>query len=418
MAIYLYNVSIFLLKVAAYIGAIFSKKTKLFVDGRKGLIEAISNDLKENIAPIAWFHCASLGEFEQGRPVMESFKKEFPDYLIVLTFFSPSGFEVRKNYSGADFIYYLPLDTAKNARLFISIVNPTLAYFVKYEFWHHFIRELYKNQIPIISISSIFRRDQLFFKNYGSFYREILFRFNHFFVQNVLSKELLNDIGIKQITVSGDTRFDRVFSICQATQNLPLIEKFCKEKLLMVIGSSWPQDMEILTPFINQNRNKLKFIIAPHEIGERNIRKIETDLTCSNVRLSKTSTDEVSDFDTLIIDNIGMLSSIYKYADFTYVGGAFGKGLHNILEAATFGSPIFFGNRNYKKFQEANDLIELGGAFAIGDSDDLEQKMSEFINDPESIKKTAKISTDYVERHTGATEQIIRYSIEILKGSM
>jgi len=362
-------------------------------------------------APLAWFHCASLGEFEQGRPVIEALKRKYPDYKILLTFFSPSGYEVRKNYEGADYIYYLPLDTKSNAQDFVEIVKPDIAYFVKYEFWYHIVKRLSKEGVPLLSISTIFRPEQLFFKSYGQFYAKILKKFTYFFLQDIRSQELLHSIQIKNCEVSGDTRFDRVWEICSRHKDLPQVERFVNASSVMVVGSCWPEDLEVLTPFINQTQ--LKFIIAPHEIEEWFIQKMEKDLTKKLIRYSQLSDTDPTQYDVLIIDNIGMLSSLYKYGRYAYVGGAFGKGLHNILEPATFGIPIFFGNRNYEKFKEAIDLIKLGGAIAIADYDGLRSQFQAF-SEPTTYDIASQINQDYVKNNTGATTRILNYCDELL----
>lgn len=371
----------------------------------------MADSFNSNEAPVAWFHCASLGEFEQGRPVIEAFKKRFPNYKILLTFFSPSGYEVRKNYDGADFIYYLPVDSRANARRFIKIVKPAITFFVKYEFWHHYTKELATRKVPLISISTIFRPGQLFFKSYGGFYKNILKRFNFFFVQDQRSAELLEGINVKNYTIAGDTRFDRVAQICNNQKQLPLIEKFKNGQHLMVIGSAWPEDMAVLASFINQGN--LKFIIAPHEIDEKFIDQMKSDFIRKTVKYSQLADKNPSEYEILIIDNVGMLSSLYKYGEYAYIGGAFGKGLHNILEAATFGVPIFFGNQNYKKFREAVDLINLGGAVAVAGHDELRMQFNSF-TDPKTYEIASQINSDYVKNNTGATGKIIEYTEKLL----
>ncbi len=390
----------------------FNKRASAFVKGRSGLFKDLSKTFKDNTAPIAWFHCASLGEFEQGRPVIERFKKEYPDYKILLTFFSPSGFTVRKDYQGADFIFYLPVDTSRKAQKFIKIVRPTLAVFVKYEFWHYYIRTLKEQEIPILSISSIFRPSQIYFSALGSFHRKILKNITYFFVQNDTSKELLNKIGIDNIMVAGDTRFDRVNEICQNIEVRQEFKDFKKESKLMVVGSCWPEDMHLLAPFINNH--DLRFIIAPHEISESFMTSIEESIQKSSIRYSEFKKSHALEHDVLIIDNIGMLSSLYSYADFAYVGGAFGAGLHNILEPATFGLPILFGNKNYQKFNEAVDLIKLGSAFTVADYNQLKTTY-EHLSLPDNYELASMQSSNYVEQNIGGTDKIMRYIDKILK---
>jgi 3-deoxy-D-manno-octulosonic-acid transferase len=365
-----------------------------------------------NQSPVAWIHCSSLGEFEQARPLIEALKKEYPSVKILLTFFSPSGYEVRKNYDKADLVIYLPWDTASNASKFVSIAKPTLAVFVKYEYWFHYTNVLKRKNIPILSISSIFRTNQLFFKSYGGFYREILKNFSHFFVQNEVSLRLLRSIGIQQSSLAGDTRFDRVYEIVNRAEEIPIAGKFKNGQKTFVVGSCWPEDFEVLAPLINQN--SLKFIIAPHEISDDFIHKLEKSLAVKSVRYSQAQSTNLEDYQVLIIDNIGMLSRLYRYGEFAFVGGAFGKGLHNILEAACYGVPILFGNKNYEKFQEAIDLINRGGAFEVKDYSDFKSKY-EMLNIPENFLLACEVTKLYVAENLGATEKIMRYCRSLLK---
>ena len=380
MSALFYNISIYLYQLAIWLVSPFNKKAKLWIDGRRVKFNN-STTQQFNNSKLAWFHCASLGEFEQGRPVIEKFRQTFPDHKILLTFFSPSGYEVRKNYVGADFVHYLPSDTPTNAREFIEYFNPSIAFFVKYEFWYNYLRVLHEKRIPVISFSAIFRGNQTFFHWYGGFQRNILKYFTHIFVQNKSSLELLQSIGIQNVTIGGDTRFDRVKQIADARKNLPIIETFRDGKPLLIIGSCWQEDFEVIAPFLNTFEKELKVIIAPHEIHEEEIEQWRKLLKNDSIKYSDVvnlnnkfllSNPYHPNPNTLIIDNIGMLSSLYQYADFAWIGGAYGKGLHNILEAATFGLPIFFGNKNYKKFQEAVDLEELNGAKSIADTAEFE----------------------------------------------
>lgn len=383
------------------------------MNGRTGIFERLKAAIGENKNLLVWIHCASLGEFEQGRPIIESLKKQNPSLKILLTFFSPSGYEVRKNYAYADYIFYLPWDTARNAKEFINITTPSLAIFIKYEFWHNYTCELKKNGIPIISASSIFRPDQIFFKWYGSFFRSILKKFTHFFVQTQQSIELLRQIEITQTTLAGDTRFDRVFEVTQQATEIEIARTFKANEKTMVVGSLWPEDLEALAPLINEYRQSLKFILAPHEISERFITQIEQSLNVKTIRYSQ-ATENLEAYTVLIIDNIGMLSKLYRYGEFAYIGGAFGTGLHNILEAACYGVPIFFGNKNYQKFQEANELIMRGGAFAIGDYTDLKRNFELLINRPESFLLACEVTQSYVKENLGATTKIVSYCKKLL----
>jgi 3-deoxy-D-manno-octulosonic-acid transferase len=409
----LYNISIFFLAAGIRLASLFHPKARLFVTGRKALIRNISQHFKSAQPPVVWIHCASLGEFEQGRPIVESIKREFPRYKILLTFFSPSGYEVRKGYQHADYVTYLPLDTRTNAIRFIEAVKPSIAIFVKYEFWYHFTNELRKRNIPVISISSIFRKEQLFFKSIGRLPRMILKNFSHFFVQNHESVKLLQSIGITNVTVAGDTRFDRVFEIVEKAEEIPIAKAFKNEQQVMVIGSCWTEDLDVLFPFINEN--KLRFIIAPHEISEEVISNVENSLEVKFIRYSQAPGKKLDEYDVLIIDNIGMLSRLYRYGEFAFVGGAYGKGLHNILEAACYGIPILFGNKNFHKFQEAVDLINRGGAFDVRDYPDLKEKYG-ILNNPSTFMLACEVTRQYVEENLGATYKIMFYCRQLLSG--
>jgi 3-deoxy-D-manno-octulosonic-acid transferase len=353
-----------------------------------------------------------LGEFEQGRPIIERLRKEFPGVKLLLTFFSPSGYEVRKNYPGADYVFYLPFDTPNNARKWVEVTKPSLVIFVKYEFWFNYSEELRKAGIPLISASAIFRDDQVFFKGYGGMFRKILKNFDHLFVQNDASLKLLRGIGINNVTVAGDTRFDRVYEITSSKEKIPIADSFKADDKVMVAGSCWHEDMEVLVPFINET--PIKFIIAPHEITETFLLEIERAIDGRTVRLSKASSETgLEDARVLLIDNVGMLSKLYRYGEFAYVGGAFGKGLHNILEAACYGIPVFFGNRNYQKFTEAIELIMHGGAFEVNDFSDLRSKY-EIVNTPENFMLACEVTRNYVLAHLGATDKIIQYCRNVL----
>jgi len=411
--IFIYSLSIATTRLLFSIAATFHAKARLFVDGRKGIFKKLENSLAGNAMPLVWVHCASLGEFEQGRPIMEAFRKQHPHFKILLTFFSPSGYEVRKNYAGADYIFYLPWDTASNAKRFIEITKPTLAVFIKYEFWFHYSKELSTKAIPLISASCIFRKDQIFFKSYGGFFRRILKYFNHFFVQTNQSIKLLKQVGIETVTLSGDTRFDRVHDITQNSNLIDLAKQFKDNDKVFVVGSLWPEDLEVLAPFINENKGLIKFIIAPHEINEKFLKEIETSIHVKSVRFSKTG-QHLNTYDVLIIDNVGMLSSLYRYGEFAFVGGAYGKGLHNILEAACFGVPIFFGNKNYEKFEEAKELIMRGGAFSVSDYSELKSNYELMISRPENYLLACEVTKSYVVENLGATEKIMSYCNKLL----
>ncbi|WP_337041749.1 3-deoxy-D-manno-octulosonic acid transferase [Emticicia sp. 17c] len=418
----LYNLSIYSYVSLLRLVSPFNKKAKLWVEGRNNLFHKLKLDterrqLRSRSGKLAWFHCASLGEFEQGRPVIEAFRQQYPDYKILLTFFSPSGYEIRKNYSGADYIYYLPADTPENAHRFVSILEPSVAFFVKYEFWKNYLHELKKENIPVISFSAIFRPDQVFFKFYGGFYRKLLHQFNHILVQNQSSLELLKSIDITNVTLAGDTRFDRVKQIVDNRKDIPVVEKFKNKQQVFIVGSAWQTDMDVLIPLMNAvSGDGTKFIIAPHEIHDAEIELWRKQLMARSVLLSDArEVPDLESYEVLFINNIGMLSSLYQYAEYAFIGGAFGKGLHNILEATTFGMPVFFGNKSYQKFQEATELIRLGGAFPIGSTDELKALYQQLkTNEPER-KKTATISRNYVLENVGATRKIMQVVETLVK---
>jgi 3-deoxy-D-manno-octulosonic-acid transferase len=395
----------------------FNRKIKLGVIGRKGLIDDMEKSFQNLAAgkPVVWFHAASLGEFEQGRPVMEAYRNQYPGHFILLTFFSPSGYEIRKSYSGVDYICYLPLDTLSNARRFVQIVNPRIVFFIKYEFWFNYLMELRKNGSYILSFSSIFRPGQVFFKAYGGFFRKMLESFNHIFVQNAQSIELLRGAGIISCSIAGDTRFDRVKTIADNARDLPAIALFRNEKICMVAGSVWASDMQVLIPLLNSSKGKLKAIIAPHEIKKDEISGWRNSLEGKSLLYSEMQkTTDPEQFDYLIIDNIGMLSSLYRYGDMAYIGGSFGAGLHNILEAATFGLPIVFGNKGYHRFQEAVDLKEKGGAVAVSDVESAKDIVNQWIEYPEKRINAGKLNEQYVLSGIGATDTIMEKVKETL----
>ncbi|MES2795485.1 MAG: glycosyltransferase N-terminal domain-containing protein [Bacteroidota bacterium] len=377
--------------------------------GRRDIFNQLAENQSIHSENLIWMHCASLGEFEQGRPIIEMIKKQFPEKRILLTFFSPSGFEIRKNYPLADCVSYLPFDSQKNAERFLEIVKPRLAIFVKYEIWYHFINQLKINQIPLYLVSANFRENQIFFQWYGNFFKKILFNFNHIFVQNSQSQKLLESIDYQNVTIAGDTRFDRVKSLTDNPQKLPIIEAFKGNQKLFVIGSAWVQDFNFLLPFLNNEKYDFKTIIAPHEINESEMINWQSQLKGKSIKYSEcVNNQEFTTESVLFIDNIGLLSSIYNYAEFCWVGGGFGSGLHNILEAATYGKPIFFGNKNYTKFQEAIDLIELGSAFSVSELSDFLTIFDILYQDSKFYNSTTAISKQYVAKNIGATDIIIK----------
>ena len=400
----LYNIVICFATFVASVLSLFNSKIKLWHTGihdwkRKYAEKVVSN--KKTI----WIHCASLGEFEQGRPVIEALKAKHPDYAIALTFFSPSGFEIRKNYDKADYIFYLPPDTPSNAKKFIEIINPEFVIFVKYEFWNNYISELYKKNIPLYLISGIFRQEQHFFKWYGAFFRNILKKFTMFFVQDKPSLDLLSTLGIKNVIVAGDTRFDRVVQIASEAKEIKTIELFRKGEKLFLAGSSWKHDEEIIAKYINANQAKMKWVFAPHEPNEENIERLEKLFSVKSVRYSRYSESD-NDAQVLIIDNVGMLSSAYRYAHIAAIGGGFGKGIHNILEAACWGLPVMFGPK-YDKFREAIELIQETGAASFDSFDKFCKIIDKWLSDDDFYLQSAKAAALYVANNKGATNKIL-----------
>lgn len=405
--IFLYNIGILLYSLTVRIASPFNKKARLFVRGRKNWKKNLPQKIEKDSKYI-WFHCASLGEFEQGRPLIEEIKEKYPAYKIILTFFSPSGYEIRKNYPLADCVLYLPPDTRQNAKTFLNIVKPEKAFFVKYEYWYHYINQLKKQEIPLFLISGIFREKQVFFKNnfWGKWYRKILCQFNHFFVQNNKSGIMLNNIGLTNYSVSGDTRFDRVAAITRQAKELSLVNKFKGKSKLVVAGSTWKPDEEIIATFIHKNPD-VKFIIAPHEVSQANINRLSQLLKNKAILYSTAANAAIETSQVLIIDSIGLLSSLYRYGDIACIGGGFGVGIHNILEAATFGLPVIFGP-NYKKFAEAVDLVALGGAFPVKNQAEFDQILKSLLTEKKKQAAAAQASKKYVEKNVGATKFIIK----------
>ena len=410
---FLYNISIIFYLFFIRIASIFNKKAKLWISGRNNIFEKIEKRIKQN-EKIAWFHCASLGEFEQGRPVIEEFKKRNNDFKILITFFSPSGFEVRKNYEKADYIFYLPIDTPSNAKRFIDLVNPSIVFFVKYEFWFNYIKKIKSKEIPFFIISANFRSGQHFFKWYGSWFRKQLSTVSHIFVQNNESLDLLKKINIIQATVAGDTRFDRVSEITKNVKDFPVIQKFCKNSDVFIAGSSWQPDEEILTAFINSEKTNYKFIIAPHIVDKPHIASLLEKINKGHVVLySEADEENVMYAKILVIDCIGILSHVYRFGKIAYIGGGFGSGIHNILEAATFGMPVIFGPK-YHKFLEAVDLIAEGGAYSISNTSEFLNIVMNFYNNPEFLKEKSEIARNFVQKNIGATKIILEETAKFL----
>ena len=414
----MYNLIIYLYQLGVIVTSLFNEKVRKMWRGEREAIRILKDKVDPN-AKYVWFHAASLGEFEQGRPLMEQLRRDHPEYKILLTFFSPSGYEVRKNYEGADIICYLPLDTITNARRFLRTIRPVMAFFIKYEFWYNYLHILSHRGVPVYSVSSIFRPNQIFFRWYGRQYSRVLKCFTRFYVQNEVSRELLAQLHITNVTVVGDTRFDRVLQIKAAAKQLPVVEAFvspCPDTPappVFVAGSSWQPDEEIFIPFFNEHKD-WKLIIAPHVIAEEHLLQIEKLLAGRKViryseaqKYSLTShLSPLSSNEVLIIDCFGLLSSIYRYADVTYVGGGFGVGIHNTLEAAVWDVPVIFGPNN-ERFQEAQGLKACGGGLEINTAEDFQRIMQHFISNPETIKEAGRQSGLFVEQMTGATRKIL-----------
>lgn len=401
----LYNIGIALFTGLTWLLSPFNNKARLWINGRKNWFELLKKKISSGERYV-WIHCASLGEFEQGRPVIEALKKEKPHIKIVLTFFSPSGYEIRKNYQIADIICYLPPDTPGNAQKFIEIIDPAVVIFVKYEFWHNYLTILGKKKIPLYLISGIFNNDQHFFKWYGSFFRRMLKKFSWFFVQDQQSLELLRTIGLENVTVAGDTRFDRVMQVAGSARDIPNLERFRGNEKLFLAGSSWNKDEEIITAYINRFPDRMKWVFAPHEIDNGNIERLVRLLKVKYVKFSG-FTDGDADARVLIIDNIGMLSSAYRYASIAETGGGFGKGIHNILEPACWGIPVLFGP-NHQRFREAIDLLKSGGAQTFRDYTGFESIIDQWLNDEGIYKKAADAAGKYVRENAGATCKIMQ----------
>ncbi|HEX3168295.1 MAG TPA: glycosyltransferase N-terminal domain-containing protein [Chitinophagaceae bacterium] len=419
MAIFFYNIFLFLYRAGIGIASLWNKKAKLWTDGRKNIFDRLASELRTPNSKLIWFHCSSLGEFEQGRPVIENLRKRIPNSKFLLTFFSPSGFEIRRDYKGADWVFYLPLDSKTNAKAFFDIINPSFVVFVKYDYWYYYLTECKKRSIPLLLVSGIFRQDQPFFKWYGNLHRQMLNCFTHFFVQDKESYDLLKSININEVTIAGDTRFDRVAEIAENFRPIAIAEQFCGLSPILVAGSTWPDDEETLLKAVTEAGDpNLKLIIAPHEVHENHLANIKKlfpgALWFSNYNDSTSATNEFAwnmlakASNVLIIDNIGMLSRLYHYATVTYIGGGFNKGIHNTLEAAVYGKPVLFGP-NYKKFKEATGLIETGGAVCVKSSAELSAILQRFINNKTELELTSKNSFDFVNHNRGATEKILHY---------
>lgn len=392
--------------------ALFSSKIELFLRGRKDLFKSLKKKIDPN-DKIIWIHAASLGEYEQGLPVLELLKQEYPSHKYLISFFSPSGYEVKKDSHEADYITYIPLDTKKNSKKYLDTVNPVLAVFIKYEIWPNMLQQLSKREIPSILISSIFNKKQTYFKWYGGFMRNALFKFEHIFVQNLESRALLNSIGYNEVTISGDTRFDRVSKILSQKNKLDYLDTFKKDTFCFVMGSTWKEDEELLIPYINGNDNNLTFIIAPHKISADHLQHISEKITKNTQLLSEYIQTRTENTEVLLVDSIGLLTKIYGYADLAYVGGGFATGLHNTLEPAVFRIPVLIGPR-YHGFKEAEDLVKLGGIIPISSYNELAKTADNFVKDNEYCNKVGGLNAHYVQNKTGASVQIVTHIRKLL----
>ena len=409
--LFLYNIITLLAAQLLKFVALFSPKMKLFVDGRKSVFQTLADKIQSSDKTI-WFHAASLGEYEQGLPVIEAIKQQFPTHKIVVTFFSPSGYEVRKNNAVANVTIYLPLDTISNAKQFIELVHPEMAFFIKYEYWPNYLNELKKQQIKTYLISGILRENQAFFKWYGGFYRNALKTFDYFFVQNESSKNLLQSIGFHNVKVSGDTRFDRVVSILERDNSLDYIEQFKDNKTTIVIGSSWPKDETLLVNYINQSSDDVKFIIAPHNIKQEQISNLKNQIQKKTILFSKKDNVDLSNSNVFLIDTIGILTKIYSYADIAYVGGGFGNpGVHNILEPATFGVPVVIGP-NYSHFAEATALVNMEGCISIQNQTQLNEAFDLLLHNEDERLEKGHICSTFVQMNKGATQTIMNHILD------
>ncbi len=405
----MYSFAIYLYMFCVNVASLFKRKARLMMRGHRQTYRI----LRENINPEAkyiWFHAASLGEFEQGRPLMEQIRKNYPQYKLLLTFFSPSGYEVRKNYKGADVICYLPFDTALNARKFMRLARPCMAFFIKYEFWQNYLAALRRQHVPVFSVSSIFRPNQIFFKRYARPYSKVLKCFTHFFVQNEFSRDMLAAHGIFNVTVAGDTRFDRVIQIREEAKPLPVVDAFAhsapENGQIVVAGSSWQPDEDIIINYFNHHPSQ-KLVLAPHVVSEEHLREIESKLQRPSLRYTRATANHVAEADCLIIDCYGLLSSIYRYGHVAYVGGGFGVGIHNVPEAAVYGIPVVIGPNN-ENFREARSLLRLGGCFEIKNKDDYERLMERFATDEAFLREAGNCAGHYIASNAGAVDIIFR----------
>ena len=406
----LYNLGIFLYRFGLRVAALIIPKARLWIEGRRNLFSRLENEIaglnKNSNAEIAWFHCASLGEFEQGRPVMEAFKNHHPHKKILLTFFSPSGYMVRKNWEGADIVFYLPMDTRKNATRFLQIVKPQMAFFIKYEYWFNFLDQLFLMEVPVYFISARFLPGHYFFGWYGAWFRKYLRQVTWFFLQDGPSAQMLKGYGINNFSITGDTRFDRVHQVMSHATQFPLVEQFKGDSKVIMAGSSWPPDEDLLIHWITAHQTPVKFIIAPHETDKERINSLVDHLPLPAILYSELGTKPPGDYKILVIDCIGILTHLYQYATVAIIGGGFGKGIHNILEATAFGVPVLFGP-NFHKFMEAQELVKLGGAFPVQTASDFEAVLKGLLSDDDRYSQISLVCKNYVETGRGATDQIM-----------
>jgi 3-deoxy-D-manno-octulosonic-acid transferase len=409
-----YNIFLFLFRAGTSIVSLWNKKAGLWRIGRKDVFERLISEIRNLSAgrqgpksEIIWIHCSSLGEFEQGRPVIESLKSKYPNSKFLITFFSPSGYEIRKDYKGTDWVFYLPIDSKINARKFFDIANPSLVVFVKYDYWYYYLTECNKRKIPLLMISAIFRKNQPFFRWYGNLHRKMLKCFTHFFVQDDGSKTLLQTLNINNVTVAGDTRFDRVVTVAENFLPIPELEKFCSNSKILVAGSTWPNDEKIIQEVISSFPD-LKIIIAPHEIHREHLNYVKNIFPDSDLFSKLKTINQNPTTNCLIIDNIGMLSKLYRYASISYIGGGFDKGIHNILEAAVFGKPVIFGPR-FEKFKEATDLIKAEAGFSVENKNEFIARVGALLNETDIYNKSCAAAKEYVYKNKGATEKIVQH---------
>ena len=404
---WLYNLGILLYYLLVKIVSIRNAKARKWIEGRKDILER----LRQTITPgdrILWFHVSSLGEFEQGRPVIEAIRKLKPEYKILLTFFSPSGYELRKDYKFADYIFYLPLDTKKNARQFIDIVKPEKVFFIKYEFWYNFLTQLREEAIPTYIFSALFRPSQIFFKPWGKWYLKALTTYEHIFVQNQESFNILHQYGFKNVSICGDTRLDRVGEIADAAPKLDKLEIFCGGQKAIIAGSTWKEDEDLFIPYLNKCQSGQKFVIAPHEVTPQSLERICSALEKPYAFYSTASHDELLNAEVLIVDGYGYLVSVYRYGMLAYVGGGFTSGIHSILEPAVFGLPVIFGP-DYQKFQEAHDMLSLGAASCVYNYEELENQIDSYLANPEKLRTASALARGYVNKNRGASKEIVKY---------